>query len=527
MEESTLLPTLIVDAPVDGEPNGAPIVVEPAAQTTIPRISVGESVMRGALAILSAQPLTWAITFLLATAAPRYLGSQALGQYTLAMTITVLATTVLGLGIPDFLTRRVAQRPGSAQRDVAVAMFLQTITMVCGALLIAFVVPLAAPAMLDPRLLDLALIAMILAPNQNLLLAALRGREQHGHYAWLNATWWVIGTGGSVVALFLGADVLTYTATGVVLTSIATLLNWKMSGLRVSVPRPNLELVSEFRQLIRGGLPFLSWNVTLTIYGSIDRVLLGIFVPSYELGWYAAAYRVIGITAFIPSLLTTPLLPAVSRNLHQPETLRRAIAQTLRVALLFTVPMSAGFFIVAPVVPVLFGWPADFDSAVPLMMILSLHIPIVAVDMLLGTVIMAIGREGRWVKVGLAAAAFNVAANLVCIPLFQNLGGNGAIGAAVTTVLTEVMMFFGALYLIPHNLIDRDVAWQALRIVFAGVATGIVGVATLRISLPLCVIASALTYVALGALLRAFTLQDLLDLRDRFAKRPESSVTTV
>src|SRR5205085_32097 len=126
--------------------------------------------------------------------------------------------------------------------------------------------------------------------------------------------------------------------------------------------------------------------------------------------------------------------------------------------------------------------PDDFANAVPLMMILSVHLPIVAVDMLLGTVIMAIGREARWVRVGLIAAVFNMGVNLMCIPLSQQLAGNGAIGASITTVLTEVLMFFGALYLIPKHLFDRRIVWQAVRVVLAGLAMGAVGVALLPVA---------------------------------------------
>jgi O-antigen/teichoic acid export membrane protein len=249
--------------------------------------------------------------------------------------------------------------------------------------------------------------------------------------------------------------------------------------------------------LVRAGLPFLAWNLTLIFYGQIDRVLLGVFVPTQEVGWYAAAYRIIGITVFVPTLVVSPLFPALSRGVRRAELVRPTIAQSLRVLLLLTAPLSALFIVAAPFLPSLLRWPSDFVNAVPLMMILALHIPVVAIDLVLAAVIMAIGAERRWVIVGIAASIFNVATNFVAIPVFQQLTGNGAMGAASVTVATELLMFAGAAVLIPKRFIDPSVGFAAARIL---VATGIAvaaGIAASSFGLIACVSITALTYATI------------------------------
>lgn len=478
-------------------------------------VSVGESVVRGAIANFSAQPLTWGAALLLTTATPRLLGSDSLGQIAIVASVTMLWRTVLGLGIPDLLTRRVAQRPERIEQDVAVALIVQTVMALVGAIGLALLAPILAPALVDFRLLDIALVGMVATPAQTVLLCALRGREHHVRFAWLNALSVAVVTVGSVLVLVAGGDVLAYAASMVVLNICGTVLNWKVSGVRLAFPRPGLALVRESWTFIRGGFPFLSWAVTLTIYGTIDRVLLGAWVPAFEVGWYEAAYRIIGIAVVIPTALTTPLFPALSRNLHDPDMLRRAITQTLRIALLFTVPFAAGLIVVAPAIPSLFGWPQDFVNAVPLMMILSLSVPALAVDMVLGTAVTATGREASWVRVGLIAAVFNVLLNVPLIPFFQQNAGNGAIGASIVTVLTEFLMFAGAVVLLPKRLLDPRLLWVAVRITIAGAATAIVGVALLPFALVLAIAGGAIAYVIVAILLRVFTLQDLEYVKSR------------
>jgi O-antigen/teichoic acid export membrane protein len=445
---------------------------------------------------------------------PRLLGAQAFGEVTIALTIATLATTASGLGVSEFLVRRAAQRPHTLQRDAGVAFAIQMITaVVCMVAVLALARALTA-SFLDEQLLVVSLLPILGAPAQTVLLSAFRGREQHKSYAWFNAIGVVLTSVGAVAVLLAGGDVVAAIGVGNALPIAFTLLAWKLTALRPSISFDRT-LVPEIGEFIRGGFPFLTWQLTLAAYGQIDKVLLGALVPAAEVGWYGAAYRIIGIVVFIPTLVIAPLFPALSRSAKDWLALRRTIARTLKLLLLLMVGLGAGTVVAAPAVPGLLGWPADFDRAVPLMMILALHEPFVAVDMVLGVVLMAIHREARWVLVGVGATVFNAVANLLAIPLFQQMTGNGAIGAAIVTLLTEVLMFFGALSLIPKPLLDPSLIWQAGRLFLAGIAAAAVGVLLLPLTLLIAAPAAALTYVSAVLLMRVMTVEDLGPLGNR------------
>jgi O-antigen/teichoic acid export membrane protein len=481
-------------------------------------LSVSESVVRGVVANVSAQPLTWAASLIGAVVVPRYLGAEGLGELAIAFSIAGFAAVALDLGIVAYLVRRIAQDPLRVRRDLGVALLMQGMTFSVGALLLAIVGPHLAPSLSDLRLLYLALFAMVVGSAQALFLTALRGLERHLHYAWLGAVPALGGATFCVLALVLGGDAFDYLAVGVAVDLAAALFTWRVSGLRPVWPAISWRLAREMYAFMRGGLPFLSAALATTVYGGIDRLMLGVMVPAAELGWYAAAYRIIGIPAFIPTVLVTALFPALSRSTHEPETIRRATAHALRMVLLLTVPLSLGICVVAPAIPTLFGWPADFGGAVPLMMILSLHLPVVAVDMVLGTVVMAIGRERVWLRVGIIAAVLNVGGNLVAIPFFDQLASNGSIGASIMTVATEVWMCIGAVLLIPKHLLDVRVLWQAVRIVLAGIAASTAAVALMPTLLPVAAIGGALTYAAMAVLLRVVSIEDVYFVKSRLSR---------
>jgi O-antigen/teichoic acid export membrane protein len=183
------------------------------------------------------------------------------------------------------------------------------------------------------------------------------------------------------------------------------------------------------------------------------------------------------------------------------------------------VPLCAGTVVVAPIIPRVLGWPSDFDNASPLIAILSIQLPIVAVDMVLGVVLMAIGRQGAWVTVGIVATALKIAMDYAAIPVFEHIAGNGAIGASVVTLVTEMVMFVGAMVLIPKRLLDPRIGWDAVRILVAGLATYAAGSTLLVVSPVLGVIGGAAAYVLVAMALRVVSMADLRLISNRVLLR--------
>ena len=142
--------------------------------------------------------------------------------------------------------------------------------------------------------------------------------------------------------------------------------------------------------------------------------------------------------------------------------------------------------------------------------------------MVLGTALFALKAERRWLWVGVVAAIFNPVLNLLAIPGSDHWLHNGAIGAALVEVATELLMLSGALLLLPRGLIDRHTAGMSGRVVVAGI--GLVGVTmVLRpVSLPLAVATGGLTYIALAA---AFRVVQPADYRAVYRVTRESLVS--
>jgi len=87
--------------------------------------------------------------------------------------------------------------------------------------------------------------------------------------------------------------------------------------------------------------------------------------------------------------------------------------------------------------------------------VLGGSILLVCIDVVLGTALIARGKEKPWAGMAIAAAIFNPLVNLWAIPLTARIWGNGGLGAAAATALTELLMMFGALWLLPRGVFSR------------------------------------------------------------------------
>jgi O-antigen/teichoic acid export membrane protein len=429
------------------------------------------SVLHGAASLLSAQPITWAATLLTTVFVPRYLTAHDLGQYAVLGTIAGLAGSILALGVTTSLTRRVAAHPEQVAADATGALSLILGLSIPGAVALAVLGPLVGLSEYGDPVLLIALIGMVMLLVQSLLFAILVGQERHVRFAWLNALCTAVTAVVGVTVLAAGAGLTGLMAANVAVLTIVTVLGWRTAGL--GFDRTGLA-PGRVWQLAREGLPFMGWTLTTRLRGDLTTVLLTALVGQQAVGWWGAAARVVGMPIFIPTLITTPLLPALTQCVNDRADFNRTLGRSLLLLLLLTVPTSAMIIALAPTVPGLLGWQSEFERSIPIMQLLSLQVPLIAVGMVLGTALISLGEERRWLIVNGITTAVTAGLTVVAIAAFQAMHQPGVVGAATVAIISELMMLGGALFLLPRGSIDRTTVTASVRIVLAGAGLGAV-----------------------------------------------------
>ena len=461
-------------------------------------------IARNALALLGSQAASWLVALLLLVVVPQHLGDQQFGQYSFATTFVGFFSIFASLGGGTFITKQTARNPALLGLYVynALLMGLVVVTLLSVTAIGAAYV-LGYPAVIC-TLVAIECTNMILTTLSAPLNAGLQGQQR---MKWM-AIWAVAGryvVGATVVVALVTRRGLYGVALAGSLGPISSLLGNGAQLAREVRKGARLDF-HLWKVLVLGGTPFLLWSLVSTCYGSIDILLLSKMTNDAVVGWYALAYRLVALPIFLPTIVVTALFPQLSTlGAYASPSFASLVNRAVMVVFFACAPMAAGVALVAGDLISFLHYPAGFTRSVPLIQILALHIPVVGITTLLGTALMACDRQRRWVVVGIVAAAFNPLLNLFAIPATTNAFGNGAIGASIITVATELLMLGGAAYLLrPYGVLDRQTIGYVFRCVVACAAMVAIVLACHSIWFPARISVGVLAYclasLALGTL---------------------------
>lgn len=423
-------------------------------------------VIRNILALLINQVGTWTITVMLTLVIPRYLGVQLYGLYAFVGSYTSFFAIIIGLGTATYLTWRIAREPQIAGRLTFNTLMMQV--PLCG---VAAVAALLLMPLMDGSSLTLQLTAIcIITTGVGVLIstcaAGLAGLQIMRTPALISLASSALGALAVLVGVGMHVNVLglAYFGLGAQVFNLTAMLIYTQRKLHM---HPDFALRA-WPKIALGGMPFFAWSAVLLWYGQIDVTLLKILVGNTEVGWYAVANRIVGIPVFLPTIVVSAILPALAHERVPTSPHFQALAsRSIRLVMLVGIPAAVGTILLSDHLISMLHFPASFNQVGPVMVLLGLNMSLVGLNMVLGAVLIAAGRQNAWTAVGILSAVFNPLANLWAIPFTQHMYGNGAIGAAAVTLATEFLMFLGAMVLRPKSVFTGSDMWYITRCLLA------------------------------------------------------------
>lgn len=467
-------------------------------------------VARNVAMVLISQLAIWVAGSGLAIVLPRYLGETNIGRLTFATSFTSLFTIFALFGSERYITRAIARDPARASHVAFNALVTRVPFAAASVLVIvAFVLIFDYPRT-TREVVYLFAASMCVTVIGNTCTAALQGLERMTLTSTAAIVEKVLSTSLGIGAIVLaGEGMITYAiillaanAVGVGIVMVYFLQIIGISG-RIDL--------KECRALLRGGFPFLIWGLSLVIYGTIDITMLSLMTNDTVVGWYGTSYRFIGVATFFPFSVTMALLPTISNSTREQS--RALVQRCLNLVMFVSIPTAVFFLIGAHALITFLHYPAGFSNSVILLRILSVHIPLTAFTMIAGTVLIAYDKEGPRTKAAIAAAIFNPLINLAAIPYFQHMNGNGAIGAAIVSVVVEIFMVIVMLVLLERGTFGRSNVFGMLRSLSAGVPMAAVMILVSPYGLIPMMVLGGLTFVVAALAVRAITIDEILEMR--------------
>lgn len=442
------------------------------------------SIARNTSVMVAQQVITNIIALLLMLVLPRYLGPVQYGRLFFGISFTYIFIIVVQYGGTYLVAKEVSRSPERTGQVVVDAMASR---FILGVLSILVVVAIAVVASYPPEIKWIMLgfaIWYLWEGSSIVLFGAFQGRELMRYNSLtiiLDRSFLLIGI---LVSVWMESGVLQIV--GIYVASSLFRFLMLFGFLRKIVERfPPINWNEVLRQT-KEGLPYFLFTVFGAIYYKIDTIMLSKMAPEEVLGWYGGAYRLFEALNF-PYLLTTAMYPVLSRLWQDDRgTHDRTITRSLEMVIVMSIFVTLSVVSFArPVIALFYGIDAYGESVI-LLQVLSFALPFLFVDMVLGTVMLASDRQKQFVWISFFMILLNGGLNIFLIPYFQANYQNGAMGAAVAKVATEICITISLMTIL------RKIVLPAFRlgVVAKGIASGaamlgaILGLGALPISIP-------------------------------------------
>ena len=189
-----------------------------------------------------------------------------------------------------------------------------------------------------------------------------------------------------------------------------------------------------WKALRAGGSVFM-FRAGVSVYSSLNVVLLGLFAAPVEVAWFAGAEKIARSAVAVTGPITQLFFPRIN---HLLATDRRGAAQAARASsqLMISVGLGAGIVLLcgAPLlVRVLLG--AGFEGSIPVLRLIALVPPLVALSSVFGVQwMLSLGLDRELNRIMLAATVLDAALSLALGRLYHHLG------VAASLVIVEVFV---------------------------------------------------------------------------------------
>jgi len=469
--------------------------------------STGTRVIKNASILLAAQLITWILSLLLTIFLPRYLGATAMGIFVLAASIWAIMSLLINLGTDTLLTKEIAWKPVRTSELLGMALLLRIFFFILSCGIVAIYLQIMA---YPPQIIHIiwlvglsSLITQVGGPFQS----ALQGLERMQHTSLANVASKAINTILGIIVVLLGYNLYVVGYVGIISAIVSTTLLFAF--VRRSY-RPQFQFqIAPAISMIKASLPYLMSGMGLILYSQVDVLIISSLVSTQEVGWYGVAAQLAGTLVFIPVVFTTALFPTLTRAYNnKSDSFSDLIKKSFDLMLLLSIPIGLGICVIAdPLVVLLFG--TAFAPSGQILAIMGIVLIFMYQNILIGQFLISTNRTNVWTMIMFIATFITIPLDLLFVPWFEHSFGNGAIGGALSYLITECCMCIAGTCLLPKGSLGWSNARTGALIVIAGLIMMAASWWCRNMFLAIPVLVGAIIYASLIALLRVVPLEDI------------------
>lgn len=418
----------------------------------------------GALTLMHIVTMILGLIFTVSLA--RCFGDVAFGKYSFALAFTALFAVLMDLGFNQLTIREVARDKTLAKKYMGNILIIKLFLSLIFFTLVVAVVNLMHYPPDTKAMVYIFGASTILTSFGGLFRAVFHAFEKMEYDSLLTILQQVIVVAIGLTLLFLGYDLIqvvsVYLLGGIINVVFSLIVMVK------KFEKPEFEVDFAFwKTLIRNAIPFGLAAIFVIIYVRIDAVMLSMMVGDAPVGWYNAAVTLILGLSFIPGVFLGVFFPVFSKfHMSSIDSLKNAYEKTFKYLFIILFPIGIGTTLLADKFILLLYGDQYTHSIIALQILIWWNV-FGALNWLFGTILLSINKE-KIVAVSTGIGAIlNVILNLFLIPIMSY------VGASITTVITEILLFALLFYYVSMHLYRLPLLNVTAKTIAAGIIMGI------------------------------------------------------
>jgi len=385
----------------------------------------------------------------------RYLGPDGLGLLSMVIMLATIIELIAIFGIDGALTKYVAEYKGKEQEDKICELFSGAfVTILIIGVITSLIFFVCSNIFADIfNMSSLSSLLKIYAPvfpfsfTYAIIISYFNGLREMRFYALSRILQASLALAFILALLIIGLGVegaLWGTIFAIIVTVCVNMsIMKKFVRFKFSNYKKNIKMLASFGSRITGA------NMIWQTYYYMDSLMIGYFLTSTEVGYYAVAISLSRFFWLVPKAMATVAYPTISEYWAKNDirAINKLVDKSTKYSacILIFVGMSIIFFAKDIII---FLFTPEFLPAVLPLVILIIGTVINGVLRSIGGIFAGVGRVDLRLKISAIGAVGNIILNVVLIQTY------GMIGAAIATTTTYVL----------NSIIEIFVLWKVLAI---------------------------------------------------------------
>jgi O-antigen/teichoic acid export membrane protein len=461
---------------------------------TIQRIAKNIGVLFGA------QVIGYILAFLYTIYIARFLGADGFGILSFALSFTAIIGILADLGLSTLLVRELARDKSLTKKYIGNITLMKLILAVFTFGMMVLTINLLNYPQQIIQVVYFIGLSVILSSFAQMFYSVFQAYEKMEYQSVGNILNNLLIFAGIFLGIALGFNVIEFSIIYLISSLIVTIYSliiclWKF------VP-PTIKLEPSFwKIIIVPAIPLSLVALSSTIYFRIDSVLLSFIQGEAAVGWYNAAYKLIELLLFVPSVYTVAIFPVLSNYYSSSKkNLEFIYTKSYKYLFIVGIPIATTITVLAPEI-ILLLYQSGYTESILTLQILIWAIPLMFLSYTNAWIFISINKQNLLLKLTFVMMVANIILNLILIPQYSYLG------AALATVITTLLGFPLELYFLSKYICKIEIGKIMIKPVAASVISGLI-IFKLNTGLFLSAAIAIISYLGILILIKTFSSED-------------------